>query len=253
MKISGNTVLITGGATGIGFALAQRFLMANNKVIIVGRREDKLTEAKDKHPELHIKGCDISIEAERTSLFNWIKNEFPQVNVLVNNAGIQQRVNLLQEAHEWDYYRKEISINVDAPIHLSMLFASHFIQQEHAAIINISSGLAIRPGVWVPIYSATKAALHSFTVSLRIQLAQTNVKVTEVFPPAVNTDLGGAGLHTFGAPLQDFADSVFSRLKEGDHEIGYGDSEARLTASKAENDKGAIEAWRNFLENNPDF
>ncbi|HZG74168.1 MAG TPA: SDR family NAD(P)-dependent oxidoreductase [Chondromyces sp.] len=253
MRISGNTILITGGASGIGLALAERFLKADNEVIIVGRREEKLKEAKVKHPKLHTRVCDVSKEEDRLSLFEWVKSEFPQVNVLVNNAGIQQRVNLLNANKDWSYYRNEISINVDGPIHLSLLFIPHLIEQEHASIINISSGLALRPGVWVPIYSATKAAIHSFTVSLRLQLSKTNVEVIEVFPPAVNTDLGGAGLHTTGAPLDEFADSVFSRFEKGELEIGYEDSEKRLHASKAEIDEGTKQAWENFLINNPDF
>jgi uncharacterized oxidoreductase len=96
MKISGNTILITGGASGIGLAFAERFLMEGNKVIVVGRRIEKLQEAKERFPDLVIRGCDISIKEDRIKLFEWATNEFPNLNVLVNNAGIQQRVNLLQ-------------------------------------------------------------------------------------------------------------------------------------------------------------
>lgn len=253
MRISGNTVLITGGASGIGLALAERFIEKNNEVIIVGRREEKLREAKEKIPSIHIKTCDVAVEAEREALYQWVVNEFPAINVLINNAGIQQRVNLLKPEKEWKEYQKEIAINIEGPMHLSMLFLPYFVEQETATIINISSGLALRPGVWVPIYSATKAAIHSFSVSLRHQLAETNVSVIEVFPPAVNTDLGGAGIHTMGAPLDKFADSVFDRFATGDSEIGYGDSEKRLNASKAEIDEGTKQAWENFLKNNPEF
>ncbi|SES76290.1 uncharacterized oxidoreductase [Salinibacillus kushneri] len=253
MNISGNTILITGGSAGIGLALAKRFLETDNKVIIVGRRKEKLNEAKAKYPKLHTKVCDVSKEDDRKVLFESVKKEFPNLNVLVNNAGIQQRVNLLKADQNWDYYRKEISINVDGPIHLSMLFTPLITQQESGAIINISSGLALRPGVWVPIYSATKAAIHSYTTSLRLQLSQSNVDVIEILPPAVNTDLGGSGLHTMGAPLDEFADSIFERIKQGDLEIGYGDAEKRLHASKEEIDEGTKQAWENFLKNNPDF
>jgi uncharacterized oxidoreductase len=115
-----------------------------------------------------------------------------------------------------------------------------------ASIINISSGLAIRPGAWVPIYSATKAAVHSFTTSLRLRLENTHISVVEVFPPAVNTDLGGVGLHTFGAPLNSFADSIFERFEKGDLEIGYEDSEKRLHASREENEEGMKKSWEGF-------
>ncbi|WP_419880644.1 SDR family oxidoreductase [Peribacillus sp. B-H-3] len=253
MKLSGHTVLITGGASGIGLAFAERFLKAGSTVIIAGRREAKLKEAKKKFPALHTRVCDVSEENQRIELFNWAVSEFPGLNVLVNNAGIQQRVNLLNLQQDWNYYRNEISINVDAPIHLSMLFTSHFAKHDHAAIINVSSGLAMTPGVWVPVYSATKAAIHSFTISLRLQLEKTNIEVVEIFPPAVNTDLGGAGLHTFGAPLDDFADSIFSDLENGIREIGYGGSKARLRASRDELDQGTIQAWEGYLARNPDF
>jgi uncharacterized oxidoreductase len=254
MKMSGNTILITGGASGIGLAFAERFLARGNEVIIVGRRADKLQEAKDKFPALHTKVFDVSQESERTELFQWVTSEFPQVNVLVNNAGIQQRVNLKTAAEKpWDYHRNELSINVDGPIHLAMLFIPHFMNLAESAIINVSSGLAVMTGVWVPVYSATKAALHSFSVSMRHQLADTGVEVIEVFPPAVNTDLGGVGLHTFGAPLIEFADSIFQDLENGHLEIGFGGTLDRLNASREEINQGIKRAWEGFRNNNPDF
>ncbi|MFL0505790.1 SDR family oxidoreductase [Ureibacillus sp. 179-F W5.1 NHS] len=253
MNLSGNTILITGGASGIGLAFAENFMKAGNKVIIVGRRERKLAEAKEKFPELHTRVCDVSVEEERIQLIDWVTENFPDLNMLVNNAGIQQRVNLLNDKKEWSYYQNEIAINVEAPIHLSMLLIPHFLKQKQATILNVTSGLAIQPGVWVPIYSATKAAMHSFTVTLRQQLENTNVEVIEVLPPAVNTDLGGAGLHTFGAPLNDFINAIFEGLKNEQLEIGYGGTEKRLFASKEELEQGMKNAWENFLKRNPDF
>lgn len=253
MNLSGNTILITGGASGIGLAFAENFMKAGNKVIIVGRRENKLAEAKEKFPELHTRVCDVSVEEERIQLIDWVTEKFPDLNMIVNNAGIQQRVNLLNEKKEWSYYQNEIAINVEAPIHLSMLLIPHFLKQKQATILNVTSGLAIQPGVWVPIYSATKAAMHSFTVTLRQQLENTNVEVIEVLPPAVNTDLGGAGLHTFGAPLNDFINAIFEGLKNEQLEIGYGGTEKRLFASKEELEQGMKNAWENFLKRNPDF
>lgn len=253
MNLTGNTILITGGASGIGLAFAERFYNKENEIIVVGRREEKLREIKEKFPSFHTKVCDVSKKEERKSLFEWAVSEFPNLNVLVNNAGIQQRVNLLGAKEDWDYYRNEISINVDGPIHLTMLFAPHLAKQKQAAIINVTSGLAIMPGAWVPVYSATKAALHSFTASLRLQLADTSVEVIEILPPAVNTDLGGVGLHTFGAPLGDFADTIFTGLERGEDEIGYGGTKERLYGTREENVEGTKRAWENFLKNNPDF
>ena len=253
MNDSGNTVLITGGASGIGLALAEKFLQDDNQVIIIGRREEKLIEAKEKFPALHTRVCDLSKEEDRNELVDWVTKEFPNLNVLVNNAGIQQRVNLQRVEQDWKYYQKELAINVEGPIHLSMMLIPHLKTQREAVIINVTSGLAIQPGAWVPIYSATKAAMHSFTLTMRVQLAETNVEVMEILPPAVNTDLGGVGLHTFGAPLGDFADSVYQGLKQGKKEVGYGGTEQRLTASKEEIQQGMKQSWHNFLKNNPDF
>lgn len=246
MKKSGNTVLITGGSSGIGLALAERFLTAGNTVIVCGRRKENLQEAKKRLPDLHFRVCDISVESERVELCKWVTSEFPELNVLVNNAGIQRRVDLLKAGEDWGNHREEIVSNFEAPLHLTMLFMEQLTKQPQAAIINVSSGLSVTPGAWVPIYSATKAALHSFTVSLRIQLAETNVEVIEILPPAVNTDLGGVGLHTFGAPLQDFADSVFGDLESGKQEIGYGGTEERLALSTMQAKEIAKQMYEGF-------
>lgn len=252
MKMTGNTVLITGGATGIGLAFAERFLRRDNQVIIVGRREEKLMEAKEKFPELVTRVCDVSNGTDRVALYKWVMSDYPDLNVLVNNAGIQQRANLTSSLN-WSTYENEININFHGPVHLIMLFTQHLVKQKDSAIINVSSGLALTPGVWVPVYSATKAAIHSFTQSLRLQLQESDVQVIEVFPPAVNTDLGGVGLHTFGAPLHDFADELFLGLENGEDEIGYGGSKDRIRASRDELDQGTKQAWENFKRNNPNF
>lgn len=237
MKLSGNTVLITGGALGIGFALAERFISAGSEVIVCGRREDKLKEAQQKLPSLNVRRCDVSSDTQRQSLFESIRSEFPDLNVLVNNAGIQQRFNLVKTNADWSYYHKEIQVNLEAPIHLAMLFVPHLTVKANATIINISSGLAFIPGAFAPIYSATKAGLHSFSMSLRHQVAKNNIKVIEVAPPAVNTDLGGADLHTFGVPLNEFADAVFQGFANGDPEIGYGTSQKVIRMSRDEIDE----------------
>jgi uncharacterized oxidoreductase len=237
MNLSGNTVLITGGATGIGLALAERFLKAGSEVIICGRRENKLRDAQQKYPQLHIRVCDVSKESERISLFHWVESEFPQMNVLINNAGIQRRVQLLEVKGGWSELQQEIAINLEAPIHLSTLFIPHLRKHQKSFIVKVSSGLAFTPAAWVPIYSATKAALHSFTMTLRHQLAQTSIQVVEIIPPAVNTDLGGPGLHTHGVPLDEFADAVIKELESGKLEIGYGTSERARKASREEIDE----------------
>jgi len=253
MKLSGNTILITGGSAGIGLAFAERFIKAGNKVIVCGRRENALQNAKEKLPSLITYASDLTVESERLALFDWVTKTYPEINVLVNNAGIQQRFNVLKAdaKHNWDYFSKEVTANMEAPFHLSMLFAPFFASKEEATIINVTSGLAFTPLAIAPIYSATKAALHSFTVSLRHQLSDTSVEVIEVAPPAVNTDLGGAGLHTNGEPLDDFADGIFHGLEEGKKEIGYGTSVNRLRMPRDEVDEHVAtmyKAMKNTIE-----
>lgn len=254
MKSGGNTVLITGGASGIGLALAERFLNAGNKVIICGRRASKLQEAKSKFPSLHTRVCDLTNSEDREDLVRWSSNEFPNLNVLVNNAGIQQWVNVLKPSEKkWEFYRAELAVNLDAPIHLSMLFAEKFSKLDYASIINISSGLAVTPAAWVPLYSATKAALHSFSMTLRLQLEYTKVEVIEIFPPATDTDLGGVGLHTFGVPVNGFADSVFSDLMSGKVEIGYFGTEELLATPRDRLQQSMNNLWDNFKKQNKEF
>lgn len=118
-----------------------------------------------------------------------------------------------------------------------MLFAPLFAEKEKATIINVTSGLAFTPAMFAPVYSATKAAIHSFTMSLRHQLTDSSIEVIEVVPPAVNTDLGGAGLHSQGVPLDAFADGIFKGLKEGQKEIGYGTSAKAMRMSRDEIDE----------------
>ncbi|CAM3341563.1 SDR family NAD(P)-dependent oxidoreductase [Paenibacillus lupini] len=253
MKLTGNTILITGGSSGIGLAFAERFLKAGNTVIVTGRRENVLQEAQEKTPGLITRVSDLDSEAERIALFDWVTTNYPEVNVLVNNAGIQQRFSVLNAdvKNDWSYFAKEITTNIEAPFHLSILFAPFFAAKENAAIINVTSGLAFTPFAIAPIYSATKAALHSFTMGLRLQLSDTSVEVIEVAPPAVNTNLGGAGLHVHGEPLDAFADGIFQGLEEGKSEIGYGTSVDRLRMSRDDIDKYAAnmyEATKNMIE-----
>lgn len=235
MKLESNTILITGGASGIGFALAEHFLKLGNTVIVCGRRrrEDNLQAAIALYPKLHFRICDVSKESERVELFEWCTSHFPKVNVVINNAGIQRRIDL-NTPESWHETSKEIATNFEAPVHLSQLFISHLSKQENPALINVTSGLAFSPLANVPVYCATKAAMRSFTLSLRHQLKKTSIEVIEIIPPAVNTDLGGVGMHTFGAPLKDFSESVMKQLAEGSQEITFGFSEKALKSSREE-------------------
>ena len=227
MNLSNNKILITGGATGIGLGLTERFIRENNTVVIIGRREAALNEVSEKFPAVITRVCDISSEAERVELFNWIEAEHPDLNVLVNNAGIQNWINISDD----DFYVRaedEIAINITAPIHLTTLFLK---LKSANTIMNVTSGLAFVPLSKVPVYCATKAFMRSFTLSLRHQLKETNTEVIEIIPPALNTDLGGKGIHDAHPPVSEFVKSIFNQLEEGKTELTFGTSESRAAAN----------------------
>jgi uncharacterized oxidoreductase len=229
MKLTGNTIFISGGGSGIGLAFAKRFLERGNTVVICGRRAEILAQVKEQFPEIHTHVCDLAEPSAREKMAAWLKSEFPALNVLVNNAGIQRSIDLTQEG-DFSRVHTEIAINLEAPIHLSRLLYDQLAGQRDAAVVNVTSGLSFMPLANVPVYCATKAALHSFTLSLRRQLADTSIEVVEVIPPAVDTDLQAPGLHTFGVNVDEFADDVFLGLERGQLEAAYGTA---LQASRA--------------------
>ncbi len=228
MQLTNNKILITGGATGIGLGLAGRFIEEGNTVLICGRRQEALDEAKAALPGLITFQCDLEDEAGRTRLYDWVAEAHSDLTVLVNNAGIQNWMDLTDEA----FYAKaagEISINIAAPLQLTQLFLS---LPQLTTIMNVSSGLAFIPLAKVPVYSATKAFMRSFTLSLR-HLLKGSKEVIEIIPPALNTDLGQPGLHAEYPPVNDFIESIFAQLKEGKQELTFGTSAARAEANNA--------------------
>jgi uncharacterized oxidoreductase len=237
MKTKGNTILITGGATGIGFALAETMVNAGNKAIICGRRENKLNEAKQKLPQIQIKVCDVSVEKEREALFVWAKDNYPDLNVLINNAGIQRMINLKKGTQELFNGKNEIETNFVAPIYLSAYFIPWFLKKKEAAIINVSSGLGFVPITAMPIYCATKAAVHSFTVSLRHQLKETAIKVFEIVPPAVDTELGKGTTSDEseeyrGIPASVVAEATIKALANNEYEIIVGEAKGLVEGAR---------------------
>jgi len=230
MNLSNNKILITGGATGIGFALAERFARENNSVIICGRRESALLEAAQKLPSTITRACDLSVAGEREELFKWIAGGHADLNVLVNNAGIQQWMSVSDD-NFFHRAKEEITTNIEAPVHLISLF----LQLDSLnTIINVGSGLSFSPLAKVPVYCATKAFIHSFTLSLRYLLKARNIDVIELIPPALNTDLGGKGIHDSAPPVSDFIEAAFEQLKQGKSQITFGFSEAMIKAGPAE-------------------
>lgn len=229
MELTGHTVLVTGGTSGIGLEIARIFHNAGSKVIICGRRENLLASLKSEHKGLETFAVDLAQDSERVRLAQWVTQNFPGLNVLVNNAGVQEHVDV-RDADFWERTNQEIDINYKAPIHLSSLLLPVLEKNRPSFILNVTSGLAFAPLARIPVYCSTKAGLHSFTLSLRHIGKSMGIEVVEIIPPAVNTDLGGVGLHTFGAPLDNYAAAVKEQLLEGRAEITYGTSEASSKA-----------------------
>jgi uncharacterized oxidoreductase len=189
MKLSGNTVLITGGGSGIGLELAKQLRERENEIIITGRDAAKLEKAKSAVPGLHVFQSDVSKPSDIDALFEKVVKEFPKLNVLINNAGIMKRVNLHDASVGLEEITREVETNLSGTIRMVHRFLPHLKSQPASAIVNVTSGLAFVPLPTSPIYCATKAALHSYTQSLRVQLQRTNVRVFELAPPATDTEM----------------------------------------------------------------
>jgi uncharacterized oxidoreductase len=241
MQLSNNKILITGGASGIGLGLTERFVKENNIVLICGRRESALKAVSDKFPTVITRVCDLSKQEEREKLFQWISTEHPDLNVLINNAGIQQDL-MITDNDFYQHAKEELSINIEAPIHLASLFCN---LKSLTTLMNVSSGLAFTPIARMPVYCASKSFIHSFTLTIRHLLKKKNIEVIEIVPPALNTDLGGKGKHDYAPPVSDFIDAVFEQLKEQKTEITFGFSDGMFKS-------GPEELKKAFMRMNPE-
>jgi uncharacterized oxidoreductase len=226
LKLTDNTILITGGATGIGFALAKRLSDAGNQVIVCGRSDAALAKAKVEAPALVTRICDVADTDSRRSMVECLKTDYPSLNVVINNAGVQARRDFNGDP-AIGTLDQEVAINLTAPIHLIAELLPGLKQQAQPCIINISSGLAFSPMADVPVYCATKAAIHSFTLSLRHQLRPAGVRVIEVAPPIVDTGLGG-GTRSEGTASRmmvtpdEFATETLAQLEADKDEVLVG-------------------------------
>lgn len=187
MLTSGNTVLITGGGSGIGFALAKAFIEEGSTVIICGRDKVKLEKAVQELPGCHAIQCDITSEQDLHRLRSELETRFSSFNMLINNAGIQYNYRLTEEPNALQLIDEEISTNFTAQVKLTTSLLPLLRRKESAAVVNITSALSVIPKESAPVYCATKAAMRVFTKALRYQLEDTSVRVVEVVPPLVDT------------------------------------------------------------------
>ncbi len=189
MKLTNNTVLITGGTSGIGYSLARHFSSLNNRVIICGRNQSLLDKAKLEIPDLIIYRCDVSDDEQLQGLFRFVETEYPELNILINNAGIQLNYDFKKENDPLQKISQELEINLVAPIKTCALFLPILMRNKKAAIVNITSPLGLVPKESTPVYCSSKAGLRIFTQSLRYQLEQSPVKVFELVPSLVDTEM----------------------------------------------------------------
>jgi uncharacterized oxidoreductase len=189
MDLKNNTVLITGGTSGFGYEFASRLIELGNTVIVTGRNQAKLDQTKKNLPNVHIFKSDVSDPTAIKSLFETVTKQFPNLNILINNAGEMRKINLHDPSVDLHDVTREIDINLSGPIRMTQQFLPHLKTQKSAAIMNVTSGLALVPFPIAPIYGATKSGLRSYTKSLRVQLKKTNIKVFELVAPAAKTPL----------------------------------------------------------------
>ena len=213
MNLTGNTILITGGGSGIGRGLAQELHALGNQVVIAGRRRQALDETTAANPGMKSLTLDIEDPAAIRAFAAQVATEFPALNVLINNAGIMRPENLLAQQPDLVDAEAIVTTNLLGPIRLTAALLPHLQKQPRAAIVNVSSGLAFIPLALTPTYCATKAAIHSYTESLRYQLRGTPIEILELVPPYVATHLMSGADDPRAMPLDQFIAEVMEILK----------------------------------------
>jgi uncharacterized oxidoreductase len=225
MRLTGRTILITGGSAGIGLAFALKFLELGNEVIVTGRRRDVLDAVKARYPMLHTIQSDVADPAQISALAERVKRDFPKLDVLMNNAGVGFPKNLRASVDDLAGLMAEVEINVGGVIRTTSALMDLLTANE-GTVINVSSALALVPVPAMPIYSATKAAVHSYTQSLRFQLEDSGVEVIDLMPPAVRTDMTSefdeAGISSI--TTDELVKQTVAALRAGKQEIRPGQS-----------------------------
>jgi len=242
MKMQSNTIFITGGTSGIGKGLAEAFHRQGNQVIISGRREDRLRSICGANPGMRHFVLDVTDLASVRDTARRVIEEFPALNCVFNNSGVQRRHNFAGgKPIDDSAMLSEIQTNLLGLIRVSAEFLPHLKNQADATLLNVSSGLAFVPIAIFPVYCATKAAVHSFSLSLRQQLKDSKVNIIELIPPYVATELGGVSQTPAGAlrqmSLETFIAETMKELAGNADEIAIGGAKNLLAASGPENVK----------------
>lgn len=223
MKLTGNTIFITGGGTGIGRGLAEALHKLGNKVIISGRRKERLEETIKANPGMSAVELNVQDPASIKAIAKQLIEEYPDLNILFNNAGIMQPDDAAGVIDE-DVLVSTVTTNVLGPIRMTSALIEHLKSKEEAVIINTTSALGFVPLAMTAVYSATKAALHSYSLSQRYLLKDTSVKVLELAPPSVQTDLMNLKDNPRVMPLAQFIEATIKVLGTDTDEVLVGDA-----------------------------
>lgn len=225
MKATGNTIFISGGSAGIGLAIAKKLSAAGNRIIINGRNEERLQKALTSLDNTVAIQGDLSVEADRIRISEELKTNYPEVNIIINNAGSAFGYLLSETTNAHEKATIEMNTNYFSVIHFTELMLPHLLEKSEAAIANVSSIAVFGSHKFLPTYGATKAALHSYTVALRETYEeQKNLQIYEIYPPLVNTEfsaeIGGAN----GIPPSEVADEFFIALEKNQFDVPVGDT-----------------------------
>ena len=238
MDLSNRTVLVTGGSSGIGLGLAEAFLRSKNRVIICGRDREKFSAIESSLPGITPIPCDVGDARQREELAREVLQRFPDLDILVNNAGIQRYIDLKKGYDELKSGEDEITINFVSMVELTGLFIGQLMKRSSAALINVGSALGLMPMLNTPVYCATKAAIHTYTLVLRQQLKGTSVKVVEIRPPMVDTGLNQAGRERAqtryrGISVAEYIPSVIQGLESDADMLFYGDGDNLMSEPRS--------------------
>jgi len=233
MQLTGSTIFITGGTSGIGRGLAEAFHERGNQVLIAGRREGRLKETCDAHHGMRYFVLDVTDAEAIREVARKAIAEFPAIDCVINNAGLQRRLDFTPGSPlDEQAVLEEVNTNLLGPIRVAAAFIPHLSTRPAATLMNVSSGLAFVPMARFPVYCATKAAVHSWTLSLRHQLRNSGVSVIELVPPWVATELGGPGKAAQGAmPLDAFIAETMRELESDADEIAVADAKRLVAAA----------------------
>lgn len=250
MKPSENTIFITGGTSGIGRALAEAFHQRGNKVIVAGRRQALLNEIAQANPGIDTVRLDINDPQQIKQVAQEVIRRYPELNVIINNAGIMPFDNPASGDYDDEQAVSLLQTNLLGPVRVSAAFVEHLKGQADAYIINNSSVLAYLPLAATALYSETKAAIHSYSLSQRFSLRDTSVKVLEIAPPWVDTDLIHKSGDERAMPLNDFIQETLAKLESATTEVLV-DRVLPLRANQGANEHKLIHQFNQSLVDNP--